>query len=420
MDSFIIKGPSKLKGRVNVSGSKNAALPIMAACIAKPGEYTLNNVPDLRDTRTMIRLLEIIGAKVSKMKDKLTIDTVNCSNPEAPYELVKTMRASFYALGPLISRFKYCKVSLPGGCAWGPRPVDYHIKAFKKLGANGILNEGYIIAKGRLKGSRVIFEKSSVGATGNVLMACANLDQKVIIENAAKEPEIVDLCNFLIKTGMSIKGIGSSTLIVLGNSKEDKSLKISYRIISDRIEAGTFLIAAAATHSSIILNNVEVDHLRIIIESLEQSGSKIEIIDESSVKIITKNKIIPVNIKTDIYPGFPTDLQAQWVALMCLASGNSYIEDTVYHDRFSHISELNRLGAEIYLNKNIAFVNAPQKLFSANVMSTDIRASASLVIAALASNGTTKLSRIYHIDRGYENMELKLEKLSVDIKRVNN
>ena len=419
MDSFIINGPAHLKGDVSISGSKNAALPIMAACLSKPGIYTLNNVPNLRDTRTMIKLLEIIGATVSKESNQIIINTINCNNPEAPYDLVKTMRASFYALGPLLSRFNYCKVSLPGGCAWGPRPVDYHIKAFKKMGAKVTLKGGYIKAEGELNGTNIIFEKSSVGATGNVLMACTNLDKKVVIKNAAKEPEIVDLCNFLVKMGVRIDGIGSSTLTILGSKLDKKHLNVSYTIIPDRIEAGTFLIAAAATYSTIRIDDVNINHLDILIDSLEQAGSKINMINENSIEIIPPKRINSVNIKTDIYPGFPTDLQAQWVALMCLADGSSSIEDTVYLDRFSHVPELNRLGASIDLKKNIAIVDGRDKLFGANVMSTDIRASASLVIAALASNGKTKLSRIYHIDRGYENMELKLQKLSVDIKRVN-
>ena len=268
MDKFIIEGSTQLKGTVNISGAKNAALPIMTACIAFPGIYTLNNVPDLRDTRTMVKLLEIIGSKVTVNKNQLIIDTTKCDNPEAPYDLVKTMRASFYVLGPLISRFGYCKVSLPGGCAWGPRPVDYHIKALKELGADVSLNGGYIIAKGKLKGNTVQFENSSVGATGNILMACVNLDDTVIIKNAAMEPEIVDLCHFLEKIGVSIKGIGTSTLEVKGVSSNTDNQSFNYDIIPDRIEAGTFLIGAAMTGGNITIKNTNPNHLEIVIRKL--------------------------------------------------------------------------------------------------------------------------------------------------------
>ena len=270
MDSFIINGPAHLKGDVSISGSKNAALPIMAACLSKPGIYTLNNVPNLRDTRTMIKLLEIIGATVSKESNQIIINTINCNNPEAPYDLVKTMRASFYALGPLLSRFNYCKVSLPGGCAWGPRPVDYHIKAFKKMGAKVTLKGGYIKAEGELNGTNIIFEKSSVGATGNVLMACTNLDKKVVIKNAAKEPEIVDLCHFLQEIGVSIYGIGTSTLKVQGVPSNTENQLFDYSIIPDRIEAGTFLIGAAMTGGSITIEDTNPNHLDIVIQKLKK------------------------------------------------------------------------------------------------------------------------------------------------------
>ena len=418
MDKFLIEGPTQLNGTVNISGAKNAALPIMTACIAFPGVYTLNNVPDLRDTRTMVKLLEIIGSKVVVNENQLIIDTTKCDNPEAPYDLVKTMRASFYVLGPLISRFGYCKVSLPGGCAWGPRPVDYHIKALKELGADISLDGGYIIAKGKLKGSTIQFENSSVGATGNILMACVNLNDTVIIKNAAMEPEIVDLCHFLQEIGVSIDGIGTSTLKVQGVPGNTKSQSFDYSIIPDRIEAGTFLIGAAMTSGSITIENTNPDHLDIVIQKLKETGCDISIKD-SSITIKSSDIIKSVNMKTDIYPGFPTDLQAQWVALMSVSSGESYVEDTVYLDRFSHVPELNRLGAKIEMDKNIAYISGVPKLFSAEVMSTDIRASASLIIAALTAEGKTKISRIYHIDRGYEKIEEKLKRLNVKINRYN-
>ncbi len=417
MDKFIIEGPSKLNGDVTISGSKNAALPIMTACLAFPGIYKLNNVPDFRDTRTMIKLLEIIGSKIEKDNNTIIIDTTKCDNPEAPYELVKTMRASFYVLGPLLSRFKYAKVSLPGGCAWGPRPIDYHLTAFEEMGAQVNLRSGYIVTKGNVKSATVVFPKSSVGATGNVIMACSNLEETVTIENAAMEPEIVDLCNFLSHLGVSFEGIGTNTLKVTGvNLKE--AVNIEYSIIPDRIEAGTFMIASAATKGKVTLSNVEPLHLTSVISALEESGS-IFYIDKNKITINSNEIINPINLITDVYPGFPTDLQAQWIALMLKANGTSKITDTIYLDRFTHVPELNRLGADISMDSNTAIINGVDELFGTNVMSTDIRASASLIIAALISNGVTELSRIYHIDRGYENIENKLTKLNINIKRIN-
>ena len=420
MDKFLIKGPAKLSGSVEISGSKNAALPIMVACIAYPGVYTLNNVPDLRDTRTIIKLMETIGCKIKKNKNTVIIDSINCGNPVAPYELVKTMRASFYVLGPLLSRFKKAKVSLPGGCAWGPRPVNFHIKAFEKMGANITLDKGYIIAGGELKGTTVDFKISSVGATGNVLMGCVNLNQEVIINNAAKEPEIVDLCNFLVKIGVSIDGIGTSALKIKGILKPTNKIKqISYNIIPDRIEAGTFLMAAMITKSKITLNNISVNHLKSAIEKLKDAGANIIIHSNRSLTINCDKGIKSINIRTDVYPGFPTDLQSQWISLMSISDKISQVEDTVYFDRFSHIPELIRMGADITLNKNIATIRGVKSLKGANVMAGDLRAGAALILAALVSNGKSVISRIYHIDRGYENFEIKLKFLNVNIVRKN-
>ena len=420
MDKFKIKGPSRLSGNVSISGSKNAALPIMVACIAYPGIYTLNNVPNLRDTRTMSKLIETIGGKVKKNTNQLIIDTLDCDNPEAPYELVKTMRASFYVLGPLLSRFNYAKVSLPGGCAWGPRPVDFHIKAFEQMGAEISLDEGYILAKGKLHSNIIHFKIPSVGATGNVLMGCVNLDETLTITNAAKEPEIVDLCNFLIKIGVKINGVGTSTLKVKGIAKTDRKVRqITYDIISDRIEAGTFLMAAAITGSKITLDNIVVDHLKTVLEKLEDSGSKISVTGKSSITIDSTKILKCTNVTTDVYPGFPTDLQPQWITLMALANGLSVVTDTVYFDRFSHIPELIRMGAKINLDKNIAKIEGVSILKGAKVMAGDLRAGASLVLAAMKSNDETTISRIYHIDRGYELFEEKLQSLNVDIVRLN-
>ena len=418
MDKFVINGPVKLQGSVEISGAKNAVLPIMTACLAYPGIYTLNNVPVLRDTTTMVKLLKTIGADVEINNSQLVIDTRTCDNPEAPYELVKTMRASFYVLGPLLSRFKYSKVSLPGGCAWGPRPVDYHIKAFKEMGAKVTLRGGYILAEGNLSGAVVEFEKSSVGATGNVLMACINLNEEVIIKNAAMEPEIVDLCDFIEKMGVKIRGKGTSELKVIGVEKNNNEIIIEHEIIPDRIEAGTFLIAAAITKSKLDVCNVIPEHLSIVIEKLKKVGCDI-IENDKTITLIPSDNIKPVNVIADIYPGFPTDLQAQWIVLMSISNGKSTVEDTIYIDRFSHIPELNRLGASISLNDNIAYIEGVSSLYGVEVMSTDIRASASMILGAIAAQGVTSLSRIYHIDRGYENIEKKLNAIGADIKRVN-
>ena len=417
MDKFIINGPTPLNGDISISGSKNAALPILTACLAFPGIYTLKNVPDLRDTRTMLRLLEIIGCQISKESESIVINSINCNNPEAPYELVKTMRASFYVLGPLLSRFNYAKVSLPGGCAWGPRPIDYHLTAFEELGANIDLDSGYIITEGSLSSAKIRFPKPSVGATGNVIMACSSLEEEVTIENAAMEPEISDLCHFLSKAGVSFDGIGTATLKIKG-IRHKNPINVKYTVIPDRIEAGTFLIAGAMNGGRIRLNNVKARHLDNVIENLIKCGSKIEVL-KNSIIIDSDKNISPVDLSTDVYPGYPTDLQAQWIALMCIANGKSVIKDTVYLDRFTHVPELIRLGAKIRMDKNIAIIQGVNQLKSAKIMSTDIRASASLIIAAMNSEGQTHLSRIYHIDRGYEKIEEKLNNVGASIKRIN-
>ena len=418
MDKFVINGPVRLNGEIDISGSKNAALPIMCACLSFSGIYKIKNIPELRDTKTMLRLLEIIGCTIKHQEKSIIIDTTKCDNPEAPYDLVKTMRASFYVLGPLLSRFKYAKVSLPGGgCAWGPRPINFHLEAFKKLGAKVTLDSGYILTEGMLKSAKIKFPIPSVGATGNVIMACVNLEEEVTIENASMEPEIVDLCNFYIKCGVSIKGVGTNKLEIRG-IKINKNINIEYSIIPDRIEAGTFLIAATGTKGNIKINNCTYKHLGIVIDKLKEAGASISY-DNNSVSLSMDKDIKSVSLKTDVYPGFPTDLQAQWIALMSLSKGTSQVEDTIYLDRFTHVPELVRLGAKIEMNKNIAKILGVKKLFAAKVMSTDIRASASLIIAALCSEGETHLSRIYHIDRGYENIEKKLSALGASINRIN-
>ena len=414
MDKFIINGGKVLNGQIKVNGAKNALLPIMTATLLSPGKYKLNNVPDLKDTRTMSELLIEIGANVSYTNNTLFIDTRNVTNPIAPYELVKTMRASFYVLGPLLGRFGHAEVSLPGGCAWGPRPVDIHLDALEKLGVNISLDGGNIIAKGKPQGTEIVFRFPSVGATGNILMASAISNGKTILKNVALEPDIVSLGEFLIEMGADIKGLGTNEIVI--NGRESLKSVDEFDIIPDRIEAGTFLIAGAMCGGEIEVEDINIDHLQDVLDRLLDSGTELEIKD-TSIKVKGNANIEPTNIKTAPYPGFPTDLQAQWVAYMSLAKGQSTVEEGIYFDRFTHIPELNRLGSKIYLDKNIAVIDGVSSLKGAPVMSTDIRASASLILAALVAKGKSTISRIYHIDRGYEMIEKRLEGLGADIRR---
>ena len=415
MDKFIINGGNPISGSVDISGAKNAVLPLMTAALLVDGETTINSVPDLRDTRTMIRLLKIIGAEVAFKNNSLAINASGVNNLEAPYDLVKTMRASFYVLGPLLARFGEVRVSLPGGCAWGPRPVDYHLKGLEKLGATISLESGYIMAKAKyLKGNKISFDFPSVGATGNILMASVLARGETRIENAAKEPEIVQLCEVLNKMGANIIGIGTDKITVHG---VDKLHSVDIDVIPDRVEAGTYLIAGA-TMGDITLNNCNPKHLEDVIDKLKLSGANISS-TENSLSIEKIELVEAVDVTTEVYPGFPTDLQAQWMAFMSIANGKSTIIDTVYHDRFTHIPELNRLGADIQLKDNKAIVNGVKKLTGAQVMSTDIRASAALILGAIMAEGKTEISRVYHIDRGYDSIEKKFQSLGVDIKRIN-
>ena len=415
MDKIFIEGQKTLSGSVQISGAKNAVLPIMTAALMAEGISVVTRVPDLRDTRTMIRLMEIVGATCSFENGKLSIDGSTVNNPEAPYDLVKTMRASFYVLGPLLARFGVVKVSLPGGCAWGPRPVDFHLKGLEKLGAKITLESGYIIAEAkRLQGTKIKFEFPSVGATGNIAMAAATAEGTTIIENAAREPEIVQLCEYLNTMGACIRGIGTTRLTIDG-VETLRSADID--VIPDRIEAGTFLTAGALL-GEITLNGVIPEHLDSVILHFKEAGCNVST-TSNSVTIAQADKIQPVDMTTAVYPGFPTDLQAQWVALMTLAKGSSMITDTVYHDRFSHVPELNRFGANIKVENNTAFVRGVDALVGAPVMSTDIRASASLIVAGLAAKGRTEVSRVYHIDRGYEQIEEKFRSLGANIWRKN-
>ena len=415
MDKILIEGQKLLSGSVMISGAKNAVLPIMTAALMAEGKSVITRVPDLRDTRTMIRLMEIVGATCSFKDGRLEIDGSTVNNPEAPYDLVKTMRASFYVLGPLLARFGVVKVSLPGGCAWGPRPVDFHLKGLEKLGAKITLESGYIIAEAkRLKGTDISFEFPSVGATGNIAMAAVTAEGTTIIENAAREPEIVQLCEYLNAMGACIGGIGTTRLTIDG---VDELQPADIDVIPDRIETGTFLTAGALS-GEITLKGVNPQHLDAVLLKLKEAGCGIST-TSNSITISPAETIQAVNMTTAVYPGFPTDLQAQWVALMTLAAGSSMITDTVYHDRFSHVPELNRFGANIKVDNNTAFVRGVNELVGAPVMSTDIRASASLIVAGLAANGITEVSRVYHIDRGYEQIEEKFRVLGANIWREN-
>ena len=415
MDKIIINGGNPLKGKVTLGGAKNAVLPIMAASLLVDGTTHISRVPDLRDTRTMIKLLELVGGKAHLEGNDLWIDSKHVNKPVAPYDLVKTMRASFYVLGPLLARFGEAKVSLPGGCAWGPRPVDYHLKGLEMLGAKVTLEGGYIRAKAkRLKGNHIRFDFQSVGATGNILMAAVTADGTTEIENAAREPEIMQLCQFLNSMGAKISGIGTHKIFIKGVN--DLS-PCDVSIIPDRIEAGTFLIAGAALGEVTVLEG-EPDHLKVLLEKLEQTGANISI-SGKDICVRKGDVILPVDVETEVFPGYPTDLQAQWIALMTKAESDSVVTDTVYHDRFSHVAELNRFGADIRVLKNVASIKGKADLVGAPVMSTDIRASASLIIGGLMAKGKTEISRVYHIDRGYENIEEKFSSLGADITRLN-
>ena len=413
MDKLVIHGGNPLQGNVKISGAKNAVLPIMASSLLVDGITVIRNVPDLRDTKTFIKLLEILGAKCVLDGSTLSVDASDINSLEAPYDLVKTMRASFYVMGPLLGRFGETKVSLPGGCAWGPRPVDYHLKGFEKLGASIDLNQGYILARtDKLCGAEISFEIASVGATANILMAAVLADGATFINNAAVEPHIVQLCEVLIDMGAIIDGVGTHKLKIEGVSKLNP---VEVQVIPDMIEAGTFLMAGA-TLGDIKLIDVDPSHLNIVLEKLDNVGCDLSLGD-NSISIKQNNSILASDITTDVHPGFPTDLQAQWIALMSVADGTSVVTETIYLDRFSHVPELVRLGANITLENNIAIVRGQKSLTGAQVMSTDIRASASLVIAALIADGRSDISRIYHIDRGYEKIEEKFKLLGADITR---
>jgi UDP-N-acetylglucosamine 1-carboxyvinyltransferase len=414
MDKFIIEHNRELSGRIPVSGAKNAILPAMAACLLAPGKSILRNVPNLIDLKTMAHLLRVIGARVDYEKGSMSIDSKDVCFPEAPYELVSKMRASIYVLGPLLARLGKARVSFPGGCAIGTRPVDLHLKALEALGVQIEIEHGYINATAnQLIGADIHFEKSSVGATINTLMAAVYAKGTSRMFNAAMEPEVDSTIDLLNKMGARISGKGSTTLTIEG---VDDLFPVEMTMIPDRIEAGTFLIAGALSTQPVTVCGCEPDHLIPLLEKLRETGCELQI-EGQDITVIPPRKIKPANILTLPHPGFPTDLQAQFTVLMCLAEGISYIEDTVFPDRFMHAAELNRLQADIKMDRNVARVKGVDKLSGAEVMATDLRASAALVLAGMVAEGTTTVSRIYHIDRGYDRIEEKLNGIGAKISR---
>lgn len=415
MDKFIIQGPSRLRGTVEINGAKNAVLPLMAAALLARGENVIRNVPSLRDVQTMIRLLEILGARVRFEKKTLTIDTARLRRLEAPYDLVRTMRASIYVLGPLVAAHRKARVSMPGGCAWGPRPIDLHLAALERLGAKLVLDQGYINASAhRLKGAEIAFPVSSVGATGQTLMAAVLARGHSTIRNAALEPEITELAKALVSMGAKIEGIGQTTMEIDGVESLEP---MRFRVMPDRIEAGTFAAAAVATGGRVKITRCNPSHLEAVIDALKSCGARITTAEES-VDIEGPDRIDAVHVVTREYPGFPTDMQAQMIAVLCRARGTSTVKDTIYPDRFTHVPELRRLAANIRLDGNIAVITGVKALAGAPVMATDIRASSALIIAGLMAKGRTEIHRVYHIDRGYEAVEKKLRKLGANIRRV--
>jgi UDP-N-acetylglucosamine 1-carboxyvinyltransferase len=415
MDRFLISGPCQLSGDVTVAGAKNAVLPLMAATLLCSGRSRIRNVPDLRDTRTMARVLETLGAPSDYTEGTLSVDAAGADGIEAPYDLVKTMRASIYVLGPLLARHGQAKVSLPGGCAWGPRPVDLHLKGMEALGAKIELEGGYILAScDGLRGAEINFETSSVGATANVLMAAVLAKGHSVLDNAAREPEVTQLAEALVDAGAKIEGVGTTRLEIEG-VEELRPLDVA--VIADRIEAGTFLAAAAALRSKIRVRGVRTDHLAKTIEVLESTGCIFNV-GNDHIEADGREATGTLRAVTRPFPGFATDMQAQTMAVACVADGISVITDTIYPDRFTHVAELRRLGADIRLDGNSAVIRGVDKLTAAPVMATDLRASAALIIAGLAAEGETLLDRVYHIDRGYERIEERLRQLGARIERI--
>ena len=418
MEKLIVKGGNRLVGAVKTSGAKNAVLPIIAASILGTTPSHLDEVPMLEDVHTISEVLKCLGLAVecSPEKNVLDIDSTEITSYEAPYELVRTMRASFLVMGPLLARIGKARISMPGGCAIGARPIDIHLKGFEALGVKIEQGHGYIEASAPegLKGTSIYFDFPSVGATENIMMAASLAEGTTILENAAEEPEIVDLANYLNKMGAKIRGAGTDTIRIEG---VDKLHGADYTIIPDRIEAGTYMIAAAMTGGDIVVENVLPEHQKPLIAKLREAGAVVEE-DIDKVRVIGNNQLKAVSIKTLPYPGFPTDMQAQMMAMMVIAEGRSKVTETVFENRFMHVVELNRMGAQISTEGRSAVIDGPCKLTGCDVRATDLRAGAAMILAGLVAEGTTRIGDLHHIDRGYENIVAKLKNLGADIERV--
>ncbi|HEY8888394.1 MAG TPA: UDP-N-acetylglucosamine 1-carboxyvinyltransferase [Gallionella sp.] len=415
MQKLAIQGGNRLRGEVRISGAKNAALPIMCAGLLTADELHLDNMPDLHDVATMRKLLQQMGVKIELKDDQVVLSAANIDKLEAPYEMVKTMRAAILVLGPLVARFGEARVSLPGGCAIGSRPVDLHIKGLQAMGAEIHIEHGYIHAQAkRLKGARIFFDLVSVTGTENLMMAAVLADGVTLLENAAREPEVVDLANCLIAMGAKIEGAGSDTISIIGVEKLHGA---SHRVMPDRIESGTFLVAAAAVGGNITLTDTRADILENVLEKLQEAGAAIQVAG-STINLKMGQRPKAVNIRTSPYPAFPTDMQAQFMAMNAIAEGNAMVVETIFENRFMHVQELRRLGAQIDVEGNTAVIKGCAQLEGATIMATDLRASACLVIAGLVAQGETIVDRIYHLDRGYEHIEAKLSALGAQIRRL--
>lgn len=416
MQQFLVTGGQPLQGNVTISGAKNAALPILFASLLSASTSTIRNVPKLKDIETTIKLLQLFGAEVSFVDNVVTVDAAGVNNQFAPYELVKTMRASILALGPLLSRFGKAEVSLPGGCAIGARPVNLHIDGLRKMGADIVVENGYIKAtSSRLKGANIIMDMVSVTGTENLMMAAVLADGITTIDNAAREPEVVDLAVYLNSMGAKITGAGTDTITIEGIESLHAA---EHSVLPDRIETGTFLVAAAVTGGDVTCRNADASELEVVLEKLRKAGVEISTGPDWIRANMTGRQLKAVDVKTVPHPGFPTDMQAQFTVLNVVAHGVGMVTETIFENRFMHVPELQRMGAKIRLEGNTAVCEHSDKLLAAQVMATDLRASASLVIAGLVANGTTIVDRIYHIDRGYEQIEFKLKGLGAQIERV--
>ncbi len=415
MDKILVEGGRALKGQVRISGAKNAALPILVSSLLAQGSNSYANVPDLKDVASIKLLLGNLGARAEAHGDTVHVDTGRILSYEAPYDLVRKMRASILVLGPMLARLQKARVSLPGGCAIGARPINLHLKGLAQLGADITLQHGDVLAEAKkLKGADIYFDTVTVTGTENLMMAAALAEGTTVLRNAAREPEVVALADVLNKMGADVQGAGTAVITVNGVT----SLKpVSVRIIPDRIETGTFMMAAALTHGDVTLVDCNPDHVGACIDKLRLAGVRIRT-DEKTIHVNGNDEIISVDIKTQPYPGFPTDMQAQFMVLMCVANGTSMISETIFENRFIHVSELRRMGADIKISGHTAIVNGVTGLSAAPVMATDLRASASLILAGLVAEGQTEVNRVYHLDRGYEAIEKKFSQLGAAIKRV--